>query len=128
MNQAILHNNDHETNKQTTLFNECTQDGASSKKVCSYQDVLDHLNLTADNGAYKLTRPVLDHTQTTTVELDIILYAILSVVGASSSAKAAVLLNFSDARARARVCCQVEKTQMFVPFIWVSMVSDCVEG
>lgn len=96
--------------------------------MCSYQDVLDHLNLTADNGAYKLTRPVLDHTQTTTVELDIILYAILSVVGASSSAKAAVLLNFSDARARARVCCQVEKTQMFVPFIWVSMVSDCVEG
>ncbi|CAG5904243.1 5-hydroxytryptamine receptor 3A-like [Menidia menidia] len=68
-------------------------DGAS-RKVCSYLDVLDYLNLTADNRAFTLTRPVLDHTHTTLVKLDIILYAILAVV---------------------------EKTQTFVPFIWASV-------
>ncbi|TWW82263.1 5-hydroxytryptamine receptor 3A [Takifugu flavidus] len=82
-------------NKQTKpVFGECTQDAVSLKKVCSYQDVLDHLNLTTDNNVFRLTRPVLDHTQPTTVELDIILFAILSVV---------------------------EKTQTFIPFIWASM-------
>ncbi|XP_031171419.1 5-hydroxytryptamine receptor 3A-like [Sander lucioperca] len=70
-------------------------DGASSKKVCSYQDVVDYLNLTTDNGAFKLTRPVLDYKHSTMVELDIILYAILAVI---------------------------EKTQTFVPFIWVTMM------
>lgn len=56
-------------------------DVASCKKVCSYQDVLDHLNLTTDNSVFRLTRPVLDHTHHTIVQLDIILYAILAVVG-----------------------------------------------
>uniref|UniRef100_A0A3Q3QS10 Uncharacterized protein n=1 Tax=Monopterus albus TaxID=43700 RepID=A0A3Q3QS10_MONAL len=51
-------------------------------KVCSYQDVLDHLNLTTDNSVFKLTRPVLDHTHPTLVGLDIVLYAILAMVGA----------------------------------------------
>ncbi|XP_032430529.1 5-hydroxytryptamine receptor 3A-like [Xiphophorus hellerii] len=69
-----------------------TDDG--SCKVCSYQDVLDYLNLTADNSVFKLTRPVRDHTHITVVKLDIIVYAILAVV---------------------------EKTQTFVPFIWASM-------
>ncbi|XP_072230043.1 5-hydroxytryptamine receptor 3A-like [Leuresthes tenuis] len=68
-------------------------DGASYK-VCSYHDVLDYLNLTSNNLAFKLTRPVLDHTHTTVVKMDIILYAILAVV---------------------------EKTQTFVPFIWASV-------
>lgn len=72
--------------------------------MCSYQDVLDHLNLTRDNGLYSLSRPVLDHTQTTLVELDVILYAILAVVGPASAAGAAVLLNLSDVRARVRLC------------------------
>ncbi|XP_018521203.2 5-hydroxytryptamine receptor 3A-like [Lates calcarifer] len=70
-------------------------DGASPKKACSYQDVLDYLNLTTDNGVYKLTRPVLDHTHLTVVELDIILYAILAVI---------------------------EKTQTFIPFVWATMM------
>ncbi|XP_034715399.1 5-hydroxytryptamine receptor 3A-like [Etheostoma cragini] len=70
-------------------------DGASSKKVCSYQDVVDYLNLTTDNGVFKLTRPVLDYKHSTMVELDVILYAILAVI---------------------------EKTQTFVPFIWVTMM------
>ncbi|XP_028264063.1 5-hydroxytryptamine receptor 3A-like [Parambassis ranga] len=70
-------------------------DVASCKKVCSYQDVLDHLNLTTDNSVFRLTRPVLDHTHPTIVQLDIILYAILAVI---------------------------EKTQTFVPFVWASMM------
>ncbi|XP_043958358.1 5-hydroxytryptamine receptor 3A-like [Gambusia affinis] len=68
--------------------------GGVSCKVCSYQDVLDYLNLTVDTSMFKLTRPVLDHTHTTVVKTDLILYAILSVV---------------------------EKTQTFVPFVWVSV-------
>ncbi|MEQ2217691.1 hypothetical protein XENOCAPTIV_019325, partial [Xenoophorus captivus] len=64
-----------------------------SCKVCSYQDVLNYLNLTADSSMFRLTRPVLDHTHITVVKLDIIVYAILAVV---------------------------EKTQTFVPFIWAS--------
>uniref|UniRef100_UPI0037E88E41 5-hydroxytryptamine receptor 3A-like n=1 Tax=Semicossyphus pulcher TaxID=241346 RepID=UPI0037E88E41 len=53
--------------------------GTSSDKVCSYLDVLDHLNLTKDKDAFKATRPVLDYTHPTVVELDIILYSILAV-------------------------------------------------
>ncbi|XP_039991845.1 5-hydroxytryptamine receptor 3A-like [Xiphias gladius] len=70
-------------------------DWVSSQKVCSYQDVLDYLNLTTDSSVFKLTRPVLDHTHPTMVELDIILYAILAVI---------------------------EKTQTFIPFVWATMM------
>ncbi|XP_019726241.1 5-hydroxytryptamine receptor 3A-like [Hippocampus comes] len=68
--------------------------GASPDKVCSYQDVVDHLKLTSSNRAFQLTRPVLDHTHPTLVELNIILYGILGVI---------------------------EKTQTFIPFLWVMM-------
>ncbi|CAL8301048.1 unnamed protein product [Lota lota] len=61
-------------------------------KVCSYQDVLDYLNLTRDNEVYTSTRPVLDHTHPTVVRMDIALYAILAVI---------------------------EKTQTFTPFLWI---------
>ncbi|XP_047465509.1 5-hydroxytryptamine receptor 3A-like [Mugil cephalus] len=70
-------------------------DGALCKKVCSYQDVLDHLNLTVDSPVFRLTRPVLDYTRPTVVKLDVILFAILAVV---------------------------EKTQTFIPFLWASMM------
>lgn len=50
------------------------------EKVCSHQDVLNHLNLTRHNELYSLTRPVLDFRQPTNVTLDILLYAILEVV------------------------------------------------
>uniref|UniRef100_A0A3B3YDV5 Uncharacterized protein n=1 Tax=Poecilia mexicana TaxID=48701 RepID=A0A3B3YDV5_9TELE len=43
-------------------------------------DVLDYLNLTADNSVFRLTRPVRDHTHITVVKLDIIVYAILAVL------------------------------------------------
>ncbi|KAM6899197.1 5-hydroxytryptamine receptor 3A-like [Lycodopsis pacificus] len=69
-------------------------DGSSSDKVCSYQDVVDYLNLTADNSAFKMTRPVLDYKHPTVVQLDIVLYAILAVI---------------------------EKTQTFIPFVWAVM-------
>ncbi|XP_034426826.1 5-hydroxytryptamine receptor 3A-like [Hippoglossus hippoglossus] len=68
--------------------------GMSSKNVCSYHDVLDYLNLTTDNNVFKLTRPVLDHTHHTRIQLDILLYAILAVI---------------------------EKTQTFIPFIWATL-------
>ncbi|XP_028331181.1 5-hydroxytryptamine receptor 3E-like isoform X2 [Gouania willdenowi] len=67
---------------------------AASSQICSYQDILDYLNLTTDNSVFRLTRPVLDHTRPTVVHLDVYLYAILSVI---------------------------EKTQTFVPFVWCSM-------
>uniref|UniRef100_UPI003AAF2A9C 5-hydroxytryptamine receptor 3A-like n=1 Tax=Centroberyx gerrardi TaxID=166262 RepID=UPI003AAF2A9C len=70
-------------------------DGVSSQKVCSYQDVLDYLNLTKSNEVFTLTRPVLDHTHPTMIKLDVILYSILAVI---------------------------EKTQTFVPFIWILMM------
>ncbi|XP_037320096.2 5-hydroxytryptamine receptor 3A-like [Pungitius pungitius] len=71
----------------------CT-DGSSSQKVCSNQDVVEHLNLTGDNSVFRMTRPVLDHKRPTAVQLDILLLALLAVI---------------------------EKTQTFVPFVWVIM-------
>ncbi|XP_076007892.1 5-hydroxytryptamine receptor 3A-like [Genypterus blacodes] len=82
----------HTAFKKTTTF--LNVGGVSSKKVCSYQDILDYLNLTAANDAFKMTRPVLDHTHRTVAQLDIFLYAILAVI---------------------------EKSQTFVPFIWIMM-------
>ncbi|XP_070304853.1 5-hydroxytryptamine receptor 3A-like [Salvelinus sp. IW2-2015] len=66
----------------------------SPERVCSYQDVLDHLNLTRGNDVFTSTRPVLDHTHPTMVHLDVYLYAILAVI---------------------------EKSQTFVPFIWIQL-------
>ncbi|XP_077482281.1 5-hydroxytryptamine receptor 3A isoform X2 [Stigmatopora argus] len=65
---------------------------SSQDNVCSFQDVVDHLNLTANNRALRLTRPVLDHRRPTLVELNLILYGILGVI---------------------------EKTQTFIPFFWL---------
>ncbi|KAM4715214.1 5-hydroxytryptamine receptor 3A-like [Anableps anableps] len=54
-------------------------DVASSEKVCSYQDVLNYLNLNRGNELFSLTRPVRDFTIPTKVYLEIFLYAILDV-------------------------------------------------
>ncbi|XP_071318849.1 5-hydroxytryptamine receptor 3A-like isoform X2 [Trachinotus anak] len=62
--------------------------------TCSYQDVLNYLNLTKDNELYSMTRPVKDHRQLTVVHLDVLLYAILDVN---------------------------EIDQKFVPYVWVFM-------
>ncbi|KAJ3608087.1 hypothetical protein NHX12_025137 [Muraenolepis orangiensis] len=76
------------------LFLSLTGGGVCSHQVCSYQDVLDYLNLTRDNELYTSTRPVLDYTHPTVVHMDITLYAILAVI---------------------------EKTQTFTPFIWINL-------
>uniref|UniRef100_A0A8C6WW62 Si:dkey-49c17.4 n=1 Tax=Neogobius melanostomus TaxID=47308 RepID=A0A8C6WW62_9GOBI len=68
--------------------------GVSPKLSCSHQDVLDHLNLTMSNEVFRLTRPVLDHTRPTEIELKLVLFSILAMI---------------------------EKTQTFVPFLWAHM-------
>ncbi|XP_058477480.1 5-hydroxytryptamine receptor 3A-like isoform X2 [Solea solea] len=69
-------------------------DVGSSEKVCTYQDVLNHLNLTKNNELYYMTRPVKDYKQPTKVSLDVLLYAILDVR---------------------------ETDQTFIPYVWVFM-------
>lgn len=54
--------------------------GESYEKVCSYQDVLNYLNLTKSNELFFMTRPVKDYRQPTQVSLEVLLYAILDVV------------------------------------------------
>ncbi|KAM9773386.1 5-hydroxytryptamine receptor 3A isoform 2-T2 [Syngnathus typhle] len=51
----------------------------SSEQVCSYHDVLNHLNLTTQTTLYYMTRPVKDYKKPTVVVLELILYAILDV-------------------------------------------------
>ncbi|XP_050925213.1 5-hydroxytryptamine receptor 3A [Lates calcarifer] len=66
----------------------------SSETVCSYQDVLNYLNLTKSNELYSMTRPVKDYKQPTTVSLHVLLYAILDVR---------------------------EIDQTFIPYVWIFM-------
>ncbi|XP_029978007.1 5-hydroxytryptamine receptor 3A-like [Sphaeramia orbicularis] len=65
--------------------------GVSTERKCSYQEVLNYLNLTKSNELYFMTRPVKDYTQPTWVSLEVLLYAILDVV---------------------------EKDQKFIPYVW----------
>lgn len=58
-------------------------DRVSSEGNCSYQDVLNHLQLTENKNLFTLARPVKNHTQPTEVDLDMRLYAILDVVSIS---------------------------------------------
>ncbi|XP_061913201.1 5-hydroxytryptamine receptor 3A-like isoform X2 [Entelurus aequoreus] len=53
--------------------------GVPADRVCSYNQVLEHLNVSTDPNLYSMTRPVRDHTKTTVVTLEVILYAILDV-------------------------------------------------
>ncbi|KAK0134353.1 5-hydroxytryptamine receptor 3A [Merluccius polli] len=55
-------------------------DEVSSQKVCSYYDVLQHLNVSKNNEIHTLTRPVLDHTKPTDVYLEVAFYAILDML------------------------------------------------
>ncbi|XP_054605293.2 5-hydroxytryptamine receptor 3A isoform X1 [Nothobranchius furzeri] len=63
----------------------------SSEEICSYQDVLNHLNLTRSNELYSMSRPVKNYKNPTQVSLEVLLYAILDVV---------------------------EKDQKFIPYVW----------
>ncbi len=50
------------------------------ERNCSYQDVLNYLNLTKTNELFTMTRPVKNYKHTTWVYLEVLLYAILDVV------------------------------------------------
>ncbi|KAK9530149.1 hypothetical protein VZT92_011672 [Zoarces viviparus] len=76
------------------LFLLCLTDGVYSERHCSYQDVLNHLNLTQNNELYSMTRPVKNYKRPTLVSLEVVLYAILDVV---------------------------EKDQKFIPYVWTVM-------
>ncbi|XP_038128726.1 5-hydroxytryptamine receptor 3A-like [Cyprinodon tularosa] len=66
-------------------------DGVHCERNCSYQDVLNYLNLSSNNELYSLTRPVRNYKNPTFVSLEVLLYAILDVV---------------------------EKDQKFIPYVW----------
>ncbi|XP_069015938.1 5-hydroxytryptamine receptor 3A-like [Embiotoca jacksoni] len=74
-------------------FGPCS-DGTYSERNCSYQDVLNYLNLTKTNELYSMTRPVRNYKHPTRVSLEVLLYAILDVV---------------------------EKDQKFIPYVWTVM-------
>lgn len=67
-------------------------DGLPQLSNCSYQAVLNHLELTRENELYSMTRPVQDHNRTTWVNLALVLYAILDVVRGYILLAALVLL------------------------------------
>ncbi|XP_049420146.1 neuronal acetylcholine receptor subunit alpha-9-I-like [Epinephelus fuscoguttatus] len=54
------------------------EDDESSKRSCSYRDLLKHLNLTK-NELHTMTLPVRNHSSTMQIELAVLLYAILDV-------------------------------------------------
>lgn len=67
-------------------------DGLPRLSNCSYQAVLNHLELTRENELYSMTRPVQDHKRTTWVNLEVVLYAILDVVSGYSLLASPLLL------------------------------------
>ncbi|XP_040885392.1 5-hydroxytryptamine receptor 3A-like [Toxotes jaculatrix] len=76
------------------LFLLFLSDGMCSEDSCSYQDVLNYLNLTKTNEQYFVTRPVKNYKNHTLVQLEVLIYAILDVV---------------------------EKEQKFIPYVWTVM-------
>ncbi|XP_013862420.1 5-hydroxytryptamine receptor 3A [Austrofundulus limnaeus] len=73
------------------LFLLFISDEVHAEQICSYQEVLNYLNITKDNELYSMTRPVKNYKHPTQVSLEVLLYAILDVV---------------------------EKDQKFIPYVW----------
>ncbi|MEQ2179530.1 hypothetical protein GOODEAATRI_025970 [Goodea atripinnis] len=73
------------------LFLLLISDEVHCEQNCSYQDVLNYLNLSGNNELYSMTRPVKNYKNPTQVSLEVLLYAILDVV---------------------------EKDQKFIPYVW----------
>ncbi|XP_035002393.2 5-hydroxytryptamine receptor 3A-like [Hippoglossus stenolepis] len=69
-------------------------DGVRPEQNCSYQDVLNYLNMSRNNERFSMSRPVKNYRHTTPVHLEVVLYAILDVV---------------------------EKEQKFIPYVWTVM-------
>ncbi|XP_017291644.1 5-hydroxytryptamine receptor 3B-like [Kryptolebias marmoratus] len=63
--------------------------------TCTYQDVLNFLNLTKNNEMYTMSRPTLNHTESTRIFLHMMIYAILDVR---------------------------ESDQTFISYIWIEIV------
>ncbi|XP_029383450.1 5-hydroxytryptamine receptor 3A-like isoform X2 [Echeneis naucrates] len=76
------------------LFLLVLTDGTSSEENCSYQEVVNYLNLTKNSERFSMTRPVKNYRRPTWVYLEVLLYAILDVV---------------------------EKDQKFIPYVWTVM-------
>ncbi|XP_041672075.1 5-hydroxytryptamine receptor 3A-like [Cheilinus undulatus] len=76
------------------LFILSLTDGVFPERNCSYQDVVEYLNLTQNKELYSMTRPVRNYKRPTSVSLEVLLYAILDVV---------------------------EKEQKFIPYVWTVM-------
>ncbi|XP_062416230.1 5-hydroxytryptamine receptor 3A-like [Pungitius pungitius] len=70
-------------------------DGVHSERECSYQDIVNHLNLTRNKDLFYMTRPVKNYQRPTVVYLEVLLYAILDMV---------------------------EKDQKFIPYVWTYVV------
>ncbi|XP_037544519.1 5-hydroxytryptamine receptor 3A [Nematolebias whitei] len=51
----------------------------SQTSDCSYNSLLDHLNLTSSNTLLEIMRPVKNWTRTTIVQMDMLVYSILGV-------------------------------------------------
>ncbi|XP_060951352.1 5-hydroxytryptamine receptor 3A-like [Limanda limanda] len=75
----------------TVLLLMCSSDDVCPEENCSYQDVLNYLNMSRNNERFSMSRPVKDYRHTTPVYLEVVLYAILDVV---------------------------EKEQKFIPYVW----------
>ncbi|XP_062234769.1 5-hydroxytryptamine receptor 3A-like [Platichthys flesus] len=69
-------------------------DDVRPEENCSYQDVLNYLNMSSTNERFSMSRPVKNYRHTTPVYLEVVLYAILDVV---------------------------EKEQKFIPYVWTVM-------
>ncbi|XP_051795583.1 5-hydroxytryptamine receptor 3A-like [Acanthochromis polyacanthus] len=65
--------------KSSELHGNETGDEPDSDYKCSFQAVLDYLNLTKDNPKYMANRPAKHHTTATLIYIDMAIYAILDV-------------------------------------------------
>lgn len=75
------------------LFYLFAVDGVNPQDNCSYQDVLNYLNLSRNNELYTMTRPVTNYKHPTYVSLEVLLYAILDVVSGFSSTHQRIIVS-----------------------------------
>ncbi|XP_078019620.1 uncharacterized protein LOC144459431 [Epinephelus lanceolatus] len=60
-------------------YTDNNKDKVDSEVTCSYQDVVNYLNLTKNKELYTTTRPVTDYKQTTKIHIQMSIYGILDV-------------------------------------------------
>ncbi|XP_017291481.2 5-hydroxytryptamine receptor 3B [Kryptolebias marmoratus] len=67
------------TDGQLDFDKASSQSSEENPHYCTYQDVLEDLNMTRSNDKYTMTRPTLNHKKSTPVFLQMAIYAILDV-------------------------------------------------